>query len=888
MVGKTVAHYRILEKLGGGGMGVVYRAEDTKLGRQVALKFLPEEFSMDKSRLERFRREARAASGLSSPNICTIYDIDEFEGVLFIAMELMEGATLKHVVAGRPLDLERVLEIGVQIASGLEAAHAKGILHRDIKPANVFVTPSDQAKILDFGLAKILPATQVSEADAPTVSFHREDLTDSGLAPGTASYMSPEQVRGEALDPRTDLFSFGAVLYEMATGRQAFSGARSGIIFNAVLERSPVPATRVNPVLPPELVRIVDKALEKDRRMRYQSAAEMRTDLARLHRDSSGAHVIAAPARLSVGWWLGLVAGLILLLVIAAVMVFRPEKPEQTGWVVKPVTSFVGLEWLPSWSPDSSLIAYAHNRYGSMDLFVISAGGGNPVRLTQHPGDDVLPRWSGDGRQLAFLSDRGRGSDIYVTPALGGSERRLAGTNIPMLERTFDALRMLGSSPWSPAGDDLLFSRLGPGGQIALWKVNLGNRQETQLTHPPAGTDDMEAAWSFDGKRIVFTRRKGGRLSLWWMQADGSEAALLEDEYQNGQPAWSADSRRIVFQSNRAGPDNLWELDILSRNLRQLTTGQGRDWAPAISRSGQLAYAPFSHQTDVYSMSVDDRSEKRLTFSTGENFGARFAPDGNRVVYHSNRSGNFEIWLIDPSNGREMQLTNDPASDLLPDWSPAGDTVIFLSNRDGEYHLWVLEVETGSVRRLSQKGLQLPGGSAPSLTAAPRWSPDGKVIGYVAPSEKGSALWVMDPQSGKAEPRLFGVLRFDWWRDSAHVVFARARGAEAPEMRIANLESGKEALLLKTPSAEHIVSPRGDAVLYCHADSHFGMQFYLLRLSLPVLEGALPQPIGEPLQLTAAEDPSHVHTGGWSPDGKSIVFTRDTDQGDILVLQNYR
>lgn len=892
MVGRIVAHYRILEKLGGGGMGVVYQAEDTKLGRPVALKFLPKDLSQDKSRIERFRREARAACALNSPHICTIYDIDEFEGELFIAMELMEGATLKHLLGGKPLDLERLVDIGMQAAEGLEAAHAKGIVHRDIKPANIFVTTRGQAKILDFGLAKVLPGTPASADDSPTASIQSEDLTEAGSTVGTTAYMSPEQVRGEVLDPRSDLFSFGAVLYETATGKPAFSGATSGVIFNAVLERSPVPIARLNPSLPPELAHIIDKALEKNRALRYQGAAELRVDLARLRRDTSSAHAMVASApRRYLGWWIGAAATLVLLLATALV-VFRGDEsqPAESGWVVRPVTSFVGLEWLPSWSPDGSLIAYAHNLHGSMDIYVISAGGGNPLRLTQHPGDDVLPRWSRDGRQLVFLSDRGKGSDLYLVPALGGSERRLAETNIPMLERTFDAVRMLGSSPWSLAGDELLFSRMGPGGEIAVWKINVSSGQQSQLTRPARGVDDLEATWSFDGQRIAFTRRAGGRLSLWWMRADGGGlSALLEDEHQNGQPAWTADSRRIVFQSNRAGPDNLWELDVQSRQVRQLTTGQGRDWAPAIARSGQLVYAPFSHQTDIYWMSLQDRSEKRLSFSTGENFGARFAPDGNRVAYHSNRTGNFEIWLIDRSTGAEQQLTNHSATDLLPDWSPAGDTVIFLSDRDGEFRLWAVEVASGELRRLSQQALQVPGGSAPSLSAAPRWSPDGRVIGYVGPSEKGSALWLMDPQSGKAEPRLFGVLRFDWYRDSAHVVFARAQGAAVPEMRVANLQTGKEALLLRAPNAEHVVSPNGDAVLYCHADSHFGMQFYLLRLSPPSSPGALPQPLGEPQPLThGGGDPSHVHTGGWSRDGGMIVFTRDVDRGDVLVIQNYR
>ena len=450
MIGQTISHYRVTAELGAGGMGVVYRAEDLRLGRQVAIKFLPDNAAADPLALERFNREARAASALNHRHICTIHEIDEHDGRPFIVMEALDGETLQKRIAHKRTTLEGLLNVMLQVAEGLDAAHAKGIVHRDIKPSNIFVTTAGDVKILDFGLAKLAAGglEAGAESSGPTMTSPGVLVTGAGQTMGTIAFMSPEQVRGDELDARSDIFSFGVVLYEMATGTLPFQGPTTGVVFDGILNRRPAAASSLNPAMPAELDHILDKALEKDRDLRYQSARELRADLARLRRDSgSGGSQSVQPApapRRRWGAMAAIAAAAVATVGIGAYVAWKNRAPAASNAAIglNRVTFEDGLQAHPTWSPDGRFIAYTSDQSGNFDIWVQPVAGGRAVQVTTDQAADWQPAWSPDGNSLAFRSER-EGGGIFVAPAFGGRERRLT---------TF------GYGPqWTPNGSQILF-----------------------------------------------------------------------------------------------------------------------------------------------------------------------------------------------------------------------------------------------------------------------------------------------------------------------------------------------------------------------------------------------------------------------------------------------
>lgn len=722
MTGRTIAHYEVLAKLGEGGMGVVYRARDTHLDRLVALKVLPPEKVADPERKRRFVQEAKAASALNHPNIITIYDIDSAEGVDFIAMELVEGRTLEEMIPRRGLPVAECLKYAVEIADALAAAHAAGIVHRDLKPSNIMVSRAGRVKVLDFGLAKL--AEPDSGERAETVTF-QPTLTEKGVILGTAAYMSPEQAQGQKADHRSDIFSFGAVLYEMLTGRRAFPGDSKLSVLSAILRDEPIPVRQIASSVSRDLERLVELCLRKDPSRRFQHMDDVKLQLEALEEDSerlSGA--VRKPRRRLLPVTLA-AAAILLVAVGLALWLTRSGKPVALPELI-PLTSDSGLTTEPAISPDGKLLAFASDRAGegNLDIWVQQMGGGAPIRLTRDPADEHGPDFSPEGTQIAFVRSEREEGAIYVVPALGGQARLVA----------------KGGSPrFSPDGNQIAYTH---GESMYVVAATGGRPRPLQPDFASAGSP----IWTPDGKHLLFfgEREERGAGDWWVTHLDGGPAiktgaaeVLPREKAAVSQaggvmPAPSAWwGGTVVFSDVRRDIQNLWGIPISTKTWRvagkprQLTFGTGVHGYARSSREGQVVFASLIRDVGIWSLPVDANRGtvtgelQRLTQGVGFHLEPCLSPDGKTLVFVANQPAQGEVTLKDLASGKETGIFAVPRWGGYPAFSPDGSKIA-VSGRDGEKApIYIVPVRGG-----------VPDKVCEHCGVAPAWSSDGARILY--------------------------------------------------------------------------------------------------------------------------------------------------------------
>ena len=901
MVGKTISHYQILDKLGEGGMGVVYKARDTHLDRFVAIKVLPPERVADPERKRRFVQEAKAASALNHPNIITIHDISSEGGHDFMVMEYVAGKTLAQLIGRKGLPIREALKCAVQTADALARAHTRGIIHRDLKPTNIMVAEDGLVKVLDFGLAKLTEPIEADElGPTRTMKAGEAPKTEEGTIVGTLAYMSPEQAEGKRLDARSDIFSFGAVLYEMVTGRRAFQKESKTSTLGAIIHKEPEP---LGAEVPHDLEKVITRCLRKDPDKRFHHMVDVRVALAELKEESDSGKLTAvgapAPARKTSRWLLVAVAAVVLLAATAWLLRWQKNGAVRPPTVV-PLTAYRGTEQHPSFSPDGSQVAFSWDgeNQANEDIYIKLIDSITPVRRTTHPAPDVSPAWSPDGRSIAFIRQLPAGrSAVVVIPAIGGPERILAEGVFPLFSG--DWFKASQGLAWFPDSKWLVVPhRSKPGQLTALFLLSAETGELRRLTSPPDESNgDFTPAVSPDGRTLAFCRVASFYAGdLYLLSLSGDRTPVGNPKRRTflsrwvDSPAWNPDGREIIFVAGTTASRSLWRVPALGTGEPQpLPFAREEAAQVAISRQGKrLAYTKMFADTNIWRLELpgplNDPKAAVLPpapfiASTRQELGPAYSPDGKRIAFASNVSGSPGIVECDADGSNAFELfSRAEVYSGTPRWSPDGRRLAFDSNMEGQFDIYLIRADGGRPMRVT---------TYTGTDNLPSWSRDGQWLYYQSSRNGQNQIWKVPVGEQGAAGEAIQLTR-----NGGNPAFESRDGFVYYQRSIASRGGTLQASLWKVPAGGgEAIRVLPDMVYRNLAGVDEGI--YFMALPDEPREGHLIQFLslrtGQVRTIGRISGIS-VNTGMTvSPDGRSLLYVRKDVRGsDLMLVENFR